>query len=122
VSYRIVVAEDDPHSLYATQRTLEQAGYEVTPYSNSAMAWDAIRGGPSFDLLLTDIRFPSGETHGIALAHHLRAHRRGIPVIFMTGYSEIAQETPEELGQVFLKPIERDTLLDAIRAALAKVA
>src|SRR3954447_1026345 len=89
VSYRILLTEDDLQSLYATQRTLEQAGYEVTPYSSSALAWDAIRDGPSFDLLLTDIRFPSGETHGVALARHLRSRWRDIPVIFMTGYPEV---------------------------------
>jgi DNA-binding NtrC family response regulator len=118
----IVVAEDDSPSLYATRRTLELPGYKVVAYSSASLAWNAIREGLALDLLLTDIRFPIGQPHGIALARHLRLRQGHIPVIFMTGYLEVVEEVPEDLGPVLMKPIERDALLEAVRTAIEKQA
>jgi len=87
----------------------------------ASAAWDAIRDGTSErtpDLLLTDIRFPNPEPHGLALARHLRVLQPGIPIIFMTGFSDLIQEVPEHLGPVLLKPVSCETLLLAVHTAL----
>jgi CheY-like chemotaxis protein len=115
--YRIILVEDDLESLYATQRTLERAGYTVMAYGHASQAWDVVRT-VTFDLLLTDIRFPDGEPHGLALARHLRVLRSDIPIIFMTGYSDLTKEIPESLGPVLVKPVPRETLLTAVHNAL----
>jgi two-component system C4-dicarboxylate transport response regulator DctD len=119
---RIVVAEDDAATLYAMQRTLEMAGYEVAPYGVVMDAWDALRDDARVDLLLADVRFPERQTHGLALARHARFHHPQLPVVFLTGFPDLAAQIPSDLGAVLLKPVDSVRLLAAVQAALATAA
>lgn len=114
----IIVAEDDPASLYALRRILEQAGYEVAAFSSGLEAWDALGRGQRVDLLVADIHFPGGQPDGSALARHGRQHHRGMLTIFVTGFPDLIGEIPTDLGPVLLKPVDAPALVSAVRAAL----
>jgi CheY-like chemotaxis protein len=83
----VFLVEDDLAYLYAARRVLEGLGHLVTSHANSVDAWDAITSGASIDLLLVDLRFPPGQPNGVALAHHARMKKLGVPVVFMTAHA-----------------------------------
>jgi DNA-binding LytR/AlgR family response regulator len=74
--------------------------------------------------LLTDIVMPGG-MNGRQLAAELQVRRPGLPVLFMSGYSDhIPTGNDARLGEsdVVAKPYERIRLATAVRDALRPVA
>jgi len=118
---RILIVEDDPAVREVSAMCLEQVGYEVTVTSN------AIEGlakwkehGQRFDLLITDMVMPGGMS-GLKLARMLKEMKPGLPIIIVSGYSQEASDsrTPfTDIGQYLFKPIDRATLLQAVRHSL----
>ncbi|MEM1231137.1 MAG: ATP-binding protein [Pseudomonadota bacterium] len=87
-SARVLLVEDQ-HALRATLcRMLENLGLEVIEQENAdqAAGWVARLGLP--DLLLSDIVMP-GQRNGIELADELRALDAKLPVLLMSGYTEL---------------------------------
>jgi FixJ family two-component response regulator len=118
----IHVVDDDADFQAAVSRVLRAAGYEVRCYSGAGEFLVA-----PFDnrpgCVLLDVRMPgpSGLDMQDALAR-MAWHR---PIIFMSGYSDIPTTVRAiKAGAVdFLaKPVPRDTLLGAVRNALAREA
>jgi DNA-binding NtrC family response regulator len=114
----VLIVDDDIASCYAMTRALTGEGFQVLAYEDALTAWAAISDPTArYDLLLTDVKFPPGQPHGIALARHSRIVRPGAPVMFMTAYPD-AQELAGEDGATFLKPVNLPALVEAIRGAL----
>jgi len=81
----VLVVEDEPAILETTARILRRGGYtvlEATSGDDALAMADTYR----FDLLLTDSVMP--HMSGTELAEHLAAAQPGVPVLFMSGYSE----------------------------------
>jgi DNA-binding response OmpR family regulator len=78
----ILVAHDDPSFLQPLVLALRAAGHEVSAFANSMPAWDALNNGPGVDILVTRVRFPKGNPHGVALAHNARANHPDIGILF----------------------------------------
>jgi DNA-binding response OmpR family regulator len=78
----ILVAHDDPLFLQPLVLALRTAGHEVSAFANSMLAWDALNDGPRVDILVTRVRFPKGNPHGVALAHSARANHPDIRILF----------------------------------------
>ena len=74
-SERILVVEDAADVRAAVTAQLAALGYAVQEAATGAAALAALRGGPHFDLMLTDVVMP-GELQGPALA---RDRRGGAP-------------------------------------------
>lgn len=71
-------------------------------------------------VIVTDVRMP--QMTGLDLARQLKARGSKLPIIVMTGHGDIALAVEAMKAGVveFLeKPFEEDTLLEAIRTALA---
>jgi PAS domain S-box-containing protein len=84
---RILLVDDDPDVRTATGLMLREAGHTVTEVESGAAALVACaRSDGRFDLLLADVAMP-GMT-GLELAAQVRKSWAGIPVLFMTGYSD----------------------------------
>ena len=116
----ILVVEDDPAVRGFLRTILEEAGYRVrdTGDSDEALALAQPEGGP-VDLLLTDVVLPTLD--GAELATRILALRPGLPVMYMSGYTEDAIIHRGLLGPntVFIdKPIAADSLLTKLRASL----
>ncbi|MGZ3649565.1 MAG: response regulator [Bdellovibrionota bacterium] len=93
---RVLLVDDDESLSETLKLTMERLGFEVSCATDGISAKSLIAVG-SFDVVLSDIRMPN--LNGIELLHFIKRTNPEIPVILMTGYSEIS-ETKEaiELG------------------------
>jgi CheY-like chemotaxis protein len=113
---RILLVDDEDAFLYATQKSLRSAGFQVLAAPTSFDALETLeRADEPVDLLLTDLIMPNG-VNGFALARMARLRRQNIKVIYVTGYDV---PTVEASGKVLRKPITETELIDEIRATLA---
>jgi two-component system cell cycle sensor histidine kinase/response regulator CckA len=116
----ILLAEDEQDVREVAREFLESAGYTVVEARNGSEALRlAADQSKTMDLLVTDMVMP-GMT-GKELAQRIQALRPGLPVIFMSGYSEqTAAENARSSGSMYLltKPFSRSGLLRTIREAL----
>jgi DNA-binding response OmpR family regulator len=115
---RILVIEDDEATRYAYERALQAAGYQTAgfeTYFAAALEIDAGAGA----LLLVDLLLPPGTPQGLAVARMARHHRPGLPIIFVTGSSEMAALADGETGPIMLKPIDLGVLVTTVRELLA---
>ncbi len=117
----ILVVEDDPPVARIVRTSLERHGYRVLMAVDGVDALDVWNErGASVDLLLTDMVMPRGVT-GRELADRLRRERRGLKVLFTSGYSpdRLPTDPALESATSFLqKPYTVRTLLRAVRDRL----
>ena len=116
----VLLAEDSPPVLAFVRRTLEQLGYTVLAAGNGEEALEIAAQHPhAIDLLLTDVIMPG--ISGRELADRLRAVRRGLRVLFASGYTEnaIVHHGVLEDGIRFIgKPYSVNALARKIREVL----
>ena len=116
----VLLAEDEPLVRLLARRVLEQAGYTVLVAAGGAEALETARrhDGP-IHLLLTDVVMP--EMSGRDLVRHLLDLRPGVPVLYMTGYSDeaIARHGVLDPGTALIqKPFTPAALARKVREAL----
>ncbi len=115
----ILVAEDAASLRLFLVEVLTKLGYRVLAAGDGAEALRLAEheGGP-IDLLLTDVILPN--TNGPDLASRLQAQRPGIPVIYMSGYTDgRLGNSPEFNSQLFLqKPFQVEDLAGKVRSVL----
>ena len=112
----VAVVDDDHRTIEALADLLEAAGYDVRLYSSAA----AFREGglSDVDCLISDISMP--DMNGIELRRLALSERPALPVILITGRSELRAQYASiiERDRYFEKPFDGQLLLTAIRAAL----
>ncbi|HOJ13691.1 MAG TPA: response regulator [Deltaproteobacteria bacterium] len=85
---RILVVDDEPQILDIAASMLEQLGYRCITRSSSMEAFEFFRSDPArIDLVITDQTMP-GIT-GADLARAMLELRPDVPIILMTGFSEV---------------------------------
>lgn len=111
----ILLVEDEPAVRQLFTIALTRAGYRVYEARNGQEALKLFeQHGDSIDLLLTDLRMPF--MGGAELAQHLKARRKSLKLIAISGYGGTAEQ---ELNADFLaKPFSRDDLLAKVREVL----
>jgi FixJ family two-component response regulator len=112
--------DDDESLRTALTRLLRAAGHEVRSYASAGEFLladpDGLRG-----CLLLDVRMPGGPS-GLELQKALARQGRTLPIIFLTGHGDIpmsVQAIKQGASDFLTKPVERDSLLKAVKAALA---
>ncbi|MGZ9138132.1 MAG: ATP-binding protein, partial [Candidatus Deferrimicrobiaceae bacterium] len=117
----ILLAEDEEMVRELAVEIFQGAGYTVLDAPNGAAAIAICdRHEGRIDLLVTDMVMPG--MNGIELARRVCDSRPGIPVLFMSGYSEDATERIGDLddGRDFLqKPITPTNLSRKVREILS---
>ena len=83
---KILLIEDDISFCKLLEKFLIKKAYDVTIAFSAAEARLSIKK-ESFDLILTDLRLPDSD--GIALMAEFKASNPAIPVVLMTGYSDV---------------------------------
>lgn len=116
----IHVVDDDESLRTALLRLLGAAGFEARGYASTG---DFLLSPPEDrpGCILLDMRMPGPS--GLELQMALQRQRIALPVVFLTGYADVASSVQAmKAGAVdFLaKPVERGPLLDALRRALAR--
>jgi two-component system cell cycle sensor histidine kinase/response regulator CckA len=111
----ILLVEDEPAVRQLFAQALARAGYFVYEARNGQEAMRLFdQHADSIDLLLTDMRMPY--MGGAELAQHLRARRKSLKLICISGYPS---GTEEDFNVDFLaKPFSRDDLLAKVREVL----
>lgn len=118
---RILLVDDEVLVTMAIEAALEDAGYEVTSLPNGDTALAEFERDPGkFDCLMTDVRMPG--TDGWKLADRVRELRPGVPVIYMTGDSEVEwQAKGVANSNVLTKPFKLNEAValvaDAVRTS-----
>ena len=113
------VVDDDASLRSALTRMLRIAGFEVRGYASAAgfLAGGDRAGG----CLLLDVSLPG--MSGVELQAVLARVDESLPIVFLTGRGDVATSVRAmKAGAVdFLtKPVKRDVLLAAVRAAIAR--
>ena len=116
----VLLVEDDELVRRLLATTLRQLGYNVLEASGSqaALALSRATAGP-IHLLLTDVVMP--QMNGRLLAEMITRERRGIRVLFMSGYSDddILRTGVQTRDTPFIqKPFSADDLADKVRQTL----
>lgn len=116
----ILIVDDQPELIYLYQTYLEEQGYSVSACSNGADALALFKSNyEQFGLVLTDQSLPL--MTGKQLIPKLLEIRPNIPILLLTGYSElITADTSQELGikECLKKPLSLPMLLKTIQKHL----
>ena len=116
----ILLVEDEPSILKATQRMLERRGYTVVATNSASEAIRIAREhSGELHLLLTDVIMP--EMNGRDLARNVLAIHPGVRPLYMSGYPAgvVAHRNVLDDGVSFLqKPFSIDVLAAKVREVL----
>ena len=115
---KILLIEDDISFCKLLERFLLKKAYDVTIAFSAEEARLAIKK-ESFDLILTDLRLPDSD--GIGLMKEFKDSYPDIPVILMTGYSDVntaVKAIKNGAADYISKPFNPDEVLLVITNAL----
>ncbi len=120
----ILLVEDEDMVRELAVEIFRGNGYTVIDAPNGASALEICdrHEGP-IDLLVTDLVMPG--MNGIELADRVSTARRGIPILYMSGYAEDARKHLGRMGKgrgFLQKPITPTTLSRKVRELLAEAA
>lgn len=116
----VVVVDDDASVRRGLQRLLRSVGYAVDTF---ASARDFLDRG-DYDraaCLVLDVRMPG--LSGLDLLQILVANDYDIPIVFITGHSDMPMAIQAKLARAMdfiAKPFDDDVFLEAVRAAAVK--
>jgi two-component system cell cycle sensor histidine kinase/response regulator CckA len=116
----VLLVEDDEAVRNFASEVLKRCGFRVHVATNGEQAlamWDTLSG--SVDVLLTDVIMP--KMSGTVLADRLRHTKPGLPVLFMTGYTDDAlarHVVPGSRPNFIQKPFLPHVLAARIRGVL----
>ena len=120
---KILLIDDDRLVLDSYKNLLVRKGYEVIPAMSCEEALKVF-DWMDFDLIISDIRMPGKngvETVSMLQSNLKKVGKDPLPIIFMTGFAEFADELEaSELGEVLAKPVDALELLEAIKRSLPK--
>jgi DNA-binding NtrC family response regulator len=114
---RILIADDDALIASAMEAVVCAKGHSATVRHDGKSALDAY-DDELHDLVITDARMP--ELNGIDLTRELIRKRPCLPVIIVTGYSDIAAEKGWENVIVLRKPVTASDLMGNISRMLSR--
>jgi PAS domain S-box-containing protein len=115
----ILVVEDEPAVLDMLRDLFIEAGYRVLLAANGIEAQARFDTGVQVDLLVTDVGLPG--LNGRQVADAARLTRPRLPVLFMTGYAELAATTGGflEPGMALIpKPFSIEAMFERVRQML----
>jgi DNA-binding NtrC family response regulator len=117
---RLLIVDDDPMLRDQLERLYGLSGYSVTAVMSAEEAITRL-GEDDIDLVISDIQLPGAS--GIELTSYLRDHFPDVPVIVITGFSDIqAAVDVLKMGAVdfVTKPFDLAGVQELTRAALEK--
>jgi PAS domain S-box-containing protein len=118
----ILVVEDEPAVLDMLRDLFGEAGYRVLAAANGIEAQAQFDSGAQINLLVTDVGLPGLNGRQVADAARLKLPH--LPVLFMTGYAELAATTGGflEPGMALIaKPFSIDAMFERVQQMLEPV-
>lgn len=117
---RILILDDDTDICNLLSRFLTKNGYTTETAFSGSRAVEMLKVG-KFDLLISDFRL--GDTDGLKLLERLHQEGLGLPVIIITGYSDIKMAVNViKAGALdyVSKPLIPDEILMMVKRALGE--
>jgi PAS domain S-box-containing protein len=116
----LLVVEDEPQIRALLSSMLTSQGYSVTMAECGQAALDYLSSQDArYAMLITDVMLP--DITGITVMERARALREGIPVLFLSGYSQESVCDIHDERIAFLgKPFTRTSLIEAVQRSLAQ--
>jgi PAS domain S-box-containing protein len=116
----ILLVEDEKELRALLAETLTDLGYSVLQAANGEEAIELAKSAlPTIDMLITDMVMP--RMNGRELSRSLRARRPGLPVLFISGYSDVIPSEEEFFNvttQFLQKPFNPESLGHRVRELL----
>ncbi len=115
---KILCIDDDPDICLLLSRYLGKNGYEVETAFNGTNGLRKIES-EKYDLILCDFRLP--DKGGLDMIQAIKEIKPGLPVIIITGYSDVKVAVKAIKYGAFeyvIKPIHPEEILLTIKAAL----
>ncbi len=120
-SLRILLADDDADVRSAAAMILGEAGHVVVTADSGVAALDALRAADGqFDLIIADVLMPG--MNGAELTTTAQDMWPGLPVLFITGYADVAQLPVALWSDVLAKPFQPAELQARVMQAVVKAA
>lgn len=114
----VLLVDDDDFMREITTDLLIGLGYEVLQAANGDAALKELNNGGIIDILLTDLVMNG--MNGRELAHQARALHPMIPILFISGYADLADAADQHQYQLIKKPFRPGDLRAHIEAALGQ--
>jgi two-component system, OmpR family, response regulator ChvI len=86
----IVLVDDDDHYREVLSADLMDRGFSVSCFADGPSLLEALSNGIEAKVALLDLALP--QMSGFELLNALREHGIGLPVVFLTGYSQVEWE------------------------------
>jgi two-component system nitrogen regulation response regulator GlnG len=118
---RVWIVDDDEAIRYVLERALKRAGYSVRTFATVGAISEALESG-SPQAIVTDIRLPDAD--GLSVLERLESLEKEIPVIAITGFSDLDQAVSAFKQGVFdyiAKPFDLEQVLSVVGRAVAGV-
>ena len=120
---KVVLVVDDDTSVRAfVKAALKRKGFRTLEAEDGELGLELVRKiGSDIDLVISDIKMP--KLDGIQLANLVRAEFPKIPIVLISGYTDVALENRPWV-EFIPKPFLLPTLLNTVRkmVAMAKAA
>jgi PAS domain S-box-containing protein len=116
----VLIVDDEPSVRMLVTETLGDLGYGVIEAADGAAGLKLLQSDIRIDLLITDVGLPGG-MNGRQMADAARGTRRGLKVLFITGYAENAAIGNGQLEpgmHVLTKPFNLDKLAARVKAII----
>lgn len=117
--HTILVVDDEPSLRRLLKLLIEKSGYKVITANGGDEAFELL-GNVNVDLVLSDVRMADGD--GFQLLSQIIDGGLGLPVVLMTGYSDVSEEEAIRRGAktVFKKPLKSKEVIAYITKILAE--
>jgi CheY-like chemotaxis protein len=112
----ILLVDDDSAVRETTAALLRELGYGVVEAGSGGAALDKLSRKIRIDLLLVDFAMPG--MNGAEVAREARQRRPGLPVIFATGYANVAALADVSEAHLIHKPYSAEDLAAKLARAL----
>jgi signal transduction histidine kinase len=116
-SYRVLLVDDDQMVAAATAAMLEDLGHTVMQADSASVALMLLETEPDIDIVVTDHAMPG--MHGTDLARQIGRSRPDLPVVIVTGYTDLMASIDCELPRLS-KPYRQEELGSLISALVGK--
>jgi len=117
----VLLVDDEPANIQIVNSILKDS-YKIRIATSGAKALDLANQAPAPDLVLLDVMMPGMDGYEVCRRLRASAQTREIPVIFLTGQTEVADETKGfEVGAVdyIHKPFSPAVVKARVRTHLA---
>jgi DNA-binding NtrC family response regulator len=116
---RILIVDDEPHTLDALSVILRREGHEILTATSGKDALEHLEH-QAVDLILSDVKMPAMD--GLALLRQVRAAHAEVVVLMMSGHQDVTAAVAamkEGAFDYLVKPFGKEEVVRTVQKALA---